>query len=178
MSQENIDNNDQEEQPSLNDLEEILLNSREMCEMTQQVINNQIRVKDERIDRLHEELTMYKKLVDDKYTAELMKELIKVRKNMMRVLESDDWETKTAEELRKEYTYIFEDVSDLLEQNNVDEIKSQPGDAFDAAFMNAKVEQTDDPEKDKVIIESIQPGYKKGDKVLIPEKVKVYKYVK
>ena len=47
----------QEELLSLN---EILLNTREQCQMTAQLIENQIRRKDQLIDRLHQELEAYK----------------------------------------------------------------------------------------------------------------------
>ena len=40
----------------------------------------------------------------------------------------------------------------------------------------AKVEMTGDVSLDKKIKESISEGYKKGEKVLLPERVIVYQY--
>ena len=40
----------------------------------------------------------------------------------------------------------------------------------------AKTELTNEIENDKKIKQSVEEGYKKGEKILIPEKVVVYKY--
>ena len=78
--------------------------------------------------------------------------------------------------LRMEYRYIFEDLTDLLEQQNVDSFQSEPGDAFDASIHQAKIEKTELPELDKTVKESMAEGYRKGKKILLPERVVVYQY--
>ena len=72
----------------------------------------------------------------------------------------------TADQLRKEYTYIFEDMTDLLEQQNIDSFKTETGTSFDASIHQAKVEITENPELDKTVKCSISEGYKKGNKVM------------
>ena len=128
------------------------------------------------INKLHKELDYYKQDAADRFVDQLMKAVIKVRKDMTRLVASDKWEDMTADDLRKEYQYCLEDITDLLEQQNVDPYSSEPGDEFDAAIHQAKVEMTGDVSLDKKIKESISEGYKKGEKVLLPERVIVYQY--
>jgi len=158
------------------EIQEILLNTREQGQMIDQLIHNQIEVKDEMIDKLHRELEGYRKGAADRFTDQLMKAVIKVRKDMVRQVES--WETKQpdAEEACRQYGYILDDLTDLLEQQNVDAYSTEPGDVFVAAIHQAKLETTDDPSLDKTIMKSLSEGYRKGDKTLLPERVVVYQY--
>ena len=161
---------------AFNELNEILLNSREQNELTEQLIKNQIEVKDRLIDKLHSELDFYKQDSADRFVDQVMKSLIKVRRDMLRTISSGDYQEMTADELRKEYTYIFEDMTDLLEQQNIDAYSTSEGEIFDPSIHVAKVEITDDINLDKKIKMSINEGFKKNNKVLIPEKVIVYQY--
>lgn len=147
----------------------------EQQERFDQLIRNQIKVKDAMIDKLHEELDFYKQGSEEKFADQLMKNVIKIRKSMQRLMAADSWETMQADELRREYRYILEDITDLLEQQNVDAYTSTPGDMFDPAIHQAKVETTEDQTADRTIKESISDGYKKGNRVLIPERVIVYR---
>lgn len=158
------------------ELLEILLNTREQGQMMEQLIKNQIEVKDDMIDKLHKELEYYKQDAAGRFVEQLMKSVIKVRKDMSRLTSSDNWESMTADDLRREYQYCLEDITDLLEQQNVDPYRSESGTDFDASIHQAKVESTDDVTLDKKVKESISEGYKKGDKVLIPERVIVYQF--
>lgn len=158
------------------ELMEILLNTREQGQMAEQLIKNQIEVKDDMISRLHTELMYYKQDAADKFAEQLMKAVIKVRKDMQRRIRSDEWKEMSEKDLKKEYTYVFEDLTDLIEQQNIDEYESAPGDDFDAALHMPKVELTEDPELDKKIKESLSEGYRKGNKVIQAERVIVYQY--
>jgi molecular chaperone GrpE (heat shock protein) len=165
-----------EENITSEEITEILLNTREQGQMIEQLIEDQIKVKDAMIDRLHEELTYYKSDSADRFADQLMKAVIKVRKDMGRLMASDRWEGMTAEEIKREYGYIFEDITDLLEQQNVDPYRTDPGEEFDAAIHQPKLEATDRQELDRTVKESLSEGYKKGDRVLQPERVVVYQY--
>ncbi len=158
------------------ELLEILLNTREQGQMMEQLIRNQIEVKDDMINKLHKELEYYKQDAADRFVIQLMKAVIKVRKDMTKLLLSDKWIEMSADDLRREYQYAYEDISDLLEQQNIDPYSSMAGDDFDASIHQAKVEVTDDLSLDKKIKESISEGYKKADKVILPERVIVYQY--
>ena len=158
------------------DLLEILLNTREQGQMMERLIKNQIEVKDEMINKLHKELDYYKQDAADRFVDQLMKAVIKVRKDMSKLVSSERWSDMTVEDCKREYQYIMEDITDLLEQQNIDPYESNPGDDFDASIHQPKLEITDDISLDKKVKESISEGYKKGDKVLIPERVIVYQY--
>lgn len=164
------------ERPEDDSVMQILLNSREQGQIMESMIKNQIQVKDELIDKLHKELDYYKQNLADRFVEQLMKAVIKVRKDMLRLMASDKWDSMSAEDAKSEYQYIFEDITDLLEQQNVDAYQTSPGETFDASIHQAKIEQTDDPELNKTVKESLSEGYKKGDKVLQPERVVVYQY--
>lgn len=158
-------------------LNEILLNTQEQCQMMDKIIKNQLQVKDDMIDKLHKELDYYKQDHADRFVDQLMKALIKVRKDMKNQISSNNWEHMSADELRKEYTYSLEDLTDLLEQQNIDPYESQEGDEFDASRHNVfKIEQTNNQTLDKTIKKSVSEGYIKDDKVLVAERVIIYQY--
>lgn len=155
---------------------EILLNTREQGQMMEQLIKNQIEVKDDMINRLHKELEYYKQESADRFVDQLMKSVIKVRKDMVKIINSDQWNEMSREDIQREYTYIFEDLTDLLEQQNIDPYQTNPGEPFDASIHQPKLEPTEDPALDKTVKESLCEGYRKRDKVLLPERVAVYQY--
>ncbi len=173
--QENTEINESQQEIQ-GELMEILLNTREQGQMMEHLIKHQIEVKDEMINKLHKELEYYKQGAADRFVDQLMKALIKVRKDMLKIINSQNWGGMSVEDLKREYIYASEDLSDLLEQQNVDQFMTESGDVFDAAIHQPKIEVTNDPSLDKKIKESISEGYKKGDKVLIPERVIVYQY--
>lgn len=162
---------------NLDVLNEILLNTQEQCQMMDQIVKKQLQVKDDMIDKLHKELDYYKQDHASRFVDQLMKALIKVRKDMKNKISSNIWEEMSSDELRKEYLYSFEDLTDLLEQQNIDPYKSQEGDEFNASRHHVfKTEQTNNQAFDKTIKQSISEGYIKGDKVLVAERVIVYQY--
>ncbi len=63
-----------------------------------------------------------------------MKALIKVRKDMGRLIESNKFSEMSREDIQREYRYIYEDLTDLLEQQNIDAYKSEPGDDLNKGF--------------------------------------------
>lgn len=161
---------------SREELLEILLNTQEQGQIMEQLIKSQIQVKDDLISNLYSQLEYYRNSDAERFSDQLMKALIKVHKDMKRNLFSPEWMDWEAETLRKEYKDIFDDMTDLLEQQNVDEYMTEPGETFDPMCHKAKIEETDDVSLDKVIKKSIKNGYRKGAKVLLPEQVLVYKY--
>ena len=156
--------------------EEIVLNTQEQGQTIDKLIKNQINVKDEMINKLHSELSYYKKDQADRIILQLIKEVIKIRRDMMKFISSDKWTEMTVDDLRAEYQYSLDDITDLLDRQNVEPYSSKPGDDFDRAIHEAKIEITDDPSLDKKVKESRSEGYTRGDKVILPEKVVVYQY--
>lgn len=173
---QNEETSERSDETQAEELLEILLNTREQGQMMEQLIKNQIEVKDDMINKLHKELDYYKQDSAQRFVNQLMKAVIKIRKDMSRLISSEKWNNMTEEDLKKEYQYIREDITDLLEQENVFPYESEPGSDFDASIHQPKLEVTNDISLDKKVKESISEGYKKGDKVLIPERVIVYQY--
>ena len=160
----------------LGKISQILYNTQEQCQTLQTLIKNQIEVKDVQIDKLYAELEYYKKDSADRFVEQVMKSIIKVRKDIQKRIDSEEWEKMSEVELRREYVYIFEDMTDLLEQQNIDSYETPSGSLFDASIHQAKIEITDNPELDKTVKCSLSEGYKKGNKIIIPERVMVYQY--
>ncbi|MBE5876618.1 MAG: nucleotide exchange factor GrpE [Lachnospiraceae bacterium] len=160
----------------VDELHRLLLDTQEQGQMMEHLIKNQIEVKDLLIDKLHKELEYYKQESADRFVEQLMKAVIKVRKDMKKLMSSEKWEQLSVEDLRREYLYVYEDMTDLLEQQLIDEYVSKQGDEFNATIHQAKIEATNDASKDKTIKQSLSEGYKKGDKIIIPERVIAYLY--
>lgn len=144
--------------------------------LIEETIRRQIHVKDDMISRLHDELSFYKQGEADRFADQLMKSVIKIRKDMKRRIEEIDAGALDAQTIAKEYRYVFDDLTDLLEQQNIDPFSSAPGAPFDASRHQARIETTNDVTLDKTVKESLSEGYTKGDKTLIAERVVVYKY--
>lgn len=179
LSEKNIDQNTDGglvEEGQAGELLEIVLNTREQCEMMEQLIKNQITVKDEMIDKLYKELEYYKQEAADRFVEQFLKAFIKIHKDMGRMLNSEQWQEKTAEDLRREFRYTYEDITDLFEQQNMDVYHSEYGDEFNPAIHQPKIEYTADYTLDKKIKASVSDGYKRGNKVIIPERVIVFQF--
>lgn len=166
---------DQMNEKELDELNQILLNTQEQCQMVEHLIKNQIEVKDELINRLHKELEYYKQNQAERFTDQLMKAVIKVRKDMVKQMNAEKWEELSADQMRRVYQYTMEDLTDLLQQQNIDPFTTNEGEYFDASKHQIfKLEDTTDVMLDKTIKQSVSEGYVKGDKVLIAERVIVY----
>lgn len=165
-----------EEETEINEFFEIALNTREQYEMIENFIKNQIEVKDALIDKLHGELEYYKQESADRFVEQFIKSFIKVHKDMGRMCNGDKWDTLTADDLRREFQYVYEDITDLFEQQNIDVYQTEEGADFNPAIHQPKVEYTDDILLDKKIKCSVSDGYKKGKKIIIPERVIVYQF--
>lgn len=164
------------ENQEIGELFEIVLNTRERCKMMEQFIENQIRIKDEMIDKLYKELEYYKQEAADRFVEQFLKAFIKVHKDMGRLYNGDKWEEMSADELRREFQYAFEDITDLFEQQNMDVYRSEYGDVFNPSIHQPKIEYTDDITLDKKVKLSISEGYKRGKKIIIPERVIVFQF--
>lgn len=140
------------------------------------LIKNQIEIKDAMIEKLHKELEDYRQDVADRSVLQFIKSIIKVKKDMDRVISSAEFANMPAKNLQEEYIHIFEDLTDLLEMENVDSYRTPAGAEFDRKIHAGKAEKTDNPELDKTIKESISEGYMRNGKVFIHETVKIYCY--
>lgn len=162
-----------------NNVTEILLNTQENNQMFDAMIRNQIQVKDAMINKLHDEMQYYKDDHAGRYVNQVMKSIIKIRKDMVKKITSDSFIDADADTVRKEYGYLLDDLTDLLEQQDIDPFSTDEGEPFDASKHQVfKLEPTDNPELDKCIKKSVNEGYTQKDKLLMAEKVIVYQYSK
>ncbi|MDD3252039.1 MAG: nucleotide exchange factor GrpE [Lachnospiraceae bacterium] len=145
-------------------------------ELMEQLIKNQIQVKDELINKLHGELEYYKQDSAERFVKQLMKAVIKVRVDMKRQMASEKWDSMSVMDIKKEYLEVFWDLTNLLEQQNIDEYETAKGEMFDPAIHQSKIIATKEMKLDRRIAESLNAGYRKDDKILIPERVAVYRY--
>ncbi len=142
----------------------------------EQIFYNQIVEKDQIIEKLHRELDETRKAAEGSVEDQLMKQVIKIRIGMKRCISDENWVQLSAEDVRKQYQYLYEDITDLLNLQGIDEFSSNEGEMFDAGIHNARLEKTDNLSLDKKVHQSISEGYRKNNKVLIPERVSVYQY--
>jgi len=165
-----------EEPIGMDELIEIVLNTREQCEMMELFIQNQIKRKDEMIDKLYKELEHHKQDEAERFVEQFLKAFIKVHRSVRKLINGKQWSEMTADMLRKEIQYIYEDITDLFEQQNMDIYQSAYGDAFNPSMHQPKIEFTDDSSLDKKVKASLSEGYKKGNKVIVPERVIVFQF--
>ena len=79
------------DQDQVDQLNEILLNTQEQCQMMEQVLMEQIKKKDSQIDLLHKVLEYYKHDHADKLINQAMKELISLRNQLLKTIQSEAW---------------------------------------------------------------------------------------
>jgi molecular chaperone GrpE len=75
--------------------------------------------------------------------------------------------------------YIHSQLLKVLSENGVDEIAPNEGDSLDA-LLHEGVDMipTDDESKEHTIASVMQKGYKNGDRIIRPARVKVYEFKK
>lgn len=73
--------------------------------------------------------------------------------------------------------YIHAQLIKVLAENSVIEINAKEGDKLDPNIHEpVDTISTDDESKDHTIAQVIQKGYKSGDKIIRPARVKIYKF--
>lgn len=148
-----------------------------LVERFELLIENQINVKDDMINKLHSELQNYKNDQAENFITQVMKSVIRLRQSLRKKQVDGTWEKLEADELIWELGYIIEDMEELLRQHDIDVFVSEPGTQFDASKHRiVSVEETHNSEIDKTVKVSLSDGYIKNDKVIIPERIIVWQY--
>lgn len=126
--------------------------------------------------RLQADFNNYKKRTEkeksdvQKYAcSSLMENLLEVLDNFDRAIENSQVE----EEVLEGFELINKQLIDILKAEGLEEIESD-GKEFDPNFHNAVLMEESDQESGRVI-ETLQKGYKHGDRILRPSMVKVSK---
>ena len=176
MEEKNHMNEQQTQTVTNEDLMQVLRAINESRQHFDETIQHQVSAKDNLIDKLHADLRSYQKADSDRYILQVMKAVIRVRTEIQKQMQSDRWESLSAEQLREGYAYIMEDLTDLLENQGIISFVSKPGSDFDPSKQNPQIELTNDPSLDKTVKQSKKDGYIQGDKLIVPEQVIVYHY--
>lgn len=130
-------------------------------------------------DNMHRELVRYQNGVLDKIVDTIALDIIQLvdtTKGHARVYEKKEPTEENYKKLLRIVKGIAEDLEDILYRQSIESYRV-PGHEVDV--RRQKIIQTiptDDKSKDNLIAIRAADGYEKGDKVLRPERIKIFKY--
>lgn len=130
-------------------------------------------------DNMHRELIRYQNGALDKIVDTIALDIIQLidtTKGHVRVYEKKEPTEENYKKLLRIIMGIAEDLEDILYRQNIESYRV-PGHEVDV--RRQKIIQTiptDDKSKDNLIAVRAADGYEKGDKVLRPERIKIFKY--
>ena len=130
-------------------------------------------------DNMHRELVRYQNGALDKIVDTIALDIIQLvdtTKGHVRVYEKKEATEENYKKLLRIVKGIAEDLEDILYRQNIESYRV-PGHEVDV--RRQKIIQTlptDDKSKDNLVAVRVADGYEKGDKVLRPERIKIFKY--
>lgn len=130
-------------------------------------------------DNMHRELVRYQNGALDKIVDTIALDIIQLvdtTKGHVRVYEKKEPTEENYKKLLRIVKGIAEDLEDILYRQNIESYRV-PGHEVDV--RRQKIIQTiptDDKSKDNRVAVRAADGYEKGDKVLRPERIKIFKY--
>lgn len=130
-------------------------------------------------DNMHRELVRYQNGALDKIVDTIALDIIQLvdtTKGHVRVYEKKEPTEENYKKLLRIVKGIAEDLEDILYRQNIESYRV-PGHEVDV--RRQKIIQTiptDDKSKDNLVAVRAADGYEKGDKVLRPERIKIFKY--
>ncbi len=132
------------------------------------------------IDRMHAELQKYKEDMYAQLVRPILQDVIEVRDSIQRVagayLARPEGERSIPNKTFSDYAY---DLQDILEKNQVEVYRGQPGDSFTPVRQRVlKKVKTEEESLHGLLAESLSSGYAYQGRVLSPEKIAVYFYEK
>lgn len=134
---------------------------------------------DEKIlDQMHSELQKYKEGMYAQLISPVLSDIIEVRDSIIRVAASYMMKAEGEQDIpNKTFSGYAYDLQDILEKNNVEIYRSEPGTPFVPAKQRAiKKEITDEEALHGKIAASHSCGYIYNGRVLSAEKVSLYYY--
>lgn len=131
------------------------------------------------IDGLHQELQQYREGLIKKYFHSMVTDAIKIIDDIRKLKAHYEDEPPTEETLPSLLGFLEDIASDIEELFSWQDVK--PFTCESANFDNTRQRvikkiETNDPQMDKKVAESLRPGYERDGKVLRPEMVAVYVY--
>jgi len=130
-------------------------------------------------DNMHRELIRYQNGALDKIVDTIALDIIQLvdtTKGHVRVYEKKEPTEENYKKLLRIVKGIAEDLEDILYRQNIESYRV-PGHEVDTRRQKIiQTMPTDDKSKDNLIAVRAADGYEKGDKVLRPERIKIFKY--
>ena len=130
-------------------------------------------------DNMHRELVRYQNGALDKIVDTIALDIIQLvdtTKGHVRVYEKKEATEENYKKLLRIVKGIAEDLEDILYRQNIESYRV-PGHEVDVRRQKIiQTVPTDDKSKDNLIAVRAADGYEKGDKVLRPERIKIFKY--
>lgn len=130
-------------------------------------------------DNMHRELVRYQNGALDKIVDTIALDIIQLvdtTKGHVRVYDKKEPTEKNYKKLLRIVKGIAEDLEDILYRQNIESYRVL-GHGVDV--RRQKIIQTiptDDKSKDNLVAVRVADGYEKGDKVIRPERIKIFKY--
>ena len=130
-------------------------------------------------DNMHRELVRYQNGALDKIVDTIALDIIQLvdtTKGHVRVYEKKEPTEENYKKLLRIVKGIAEDLEDILYRQNIESYRV-PGHEVDTRRQKIiQTMPTDDKSKDNLVAVRAADGYEKGDKVLRPERIKIFKY--
>lgn len=130
-------------------------------------------------DNMHHELVRYQNGALDKIVDTIALDIIQLvdtTKGHVRVYNKKEPTEENYKKLLRIVKGIAEDLEDILYRQNIESYRV-PGHEVDTRRQKIiQTVPTDDKSKDNLIAVRAADGYEKGDKVLRPERIKIFKY--
>lgn len=130
-------------------------------------------------DNMHRELVRYQNGALDKIVDTIALDIIQLvdtTKGHVRVYEKKEPTEENYKKLLRVVKGIAEDLEDILYRQNIESYRV-PGHEVDTRRQKIiQTVPTDDKSKDNLVAVRAADGYEKGDKVLRPERIKIFKY--
>ena len=130
-------------------------------------------------DNMHHELVRYQNGALDKIVDTIALDIIQLvdtTKGHVRVYEKKEPTEENYKKLIRIVKGIAEDLEDILYRQNIESYRV-PGHEVDTRRQKIiQTMPTDDKSKDNLVAVRAADGYEKGDKVLRPERIKIFKY--
>ena len=103
-------------------------------------------------------------------------QLVDTTKGHVRVYDKKEPTEENYKKLLRIVKGIAEDLEDILYRQNIESYRV-PGHEVDTRRQKIiQTVPTDDKSKDNLVAVRVADGYEKGDKVLRPERIKIFKY--
>lgn len=135
--------------------------------------------KNDLFDNMHRELVRYQNGALDKIVDTIALDIIQLvdsTKGHVRVYEKKEPTEENYKKLLRIIKGIAEDLEDILYRQNIESYRV-PGHEVDV--RRQKIIQTiptDDKARDNLVAVRVADGYMEGDKILRPERIKIFKY--